>query len=79
MPGLRQSNLNRMSPAAKKAGLGDVIADLVAQVNALTTKHNALCAKLDTANVAGISNNNAAQVGVVATTILDLESRPTTT
>lgn len=78
MPGPRQSNVNRMNPAAKKAGLGDAVADLIAQVNALTTGHNALAAKLDLD--AGVTDTNyAALTGVASTTILSLEARPTTT
>lgn len=79
MAGQRQSNLNRMNLAAKRAGLGDALADAIDQINRLTVAHNALCAKLDAANVAGIGNNNVAQAGVLAAPVLTLENRPTTT
>lgn len=59
----RQSAVNKMAPAASKAKLGDAVADLIKQ-------HNALLAKLDTANVAGIGNNNVATFKVT-----DLETR----
>lgn len=83
--GTNQRKLNHSSPAASKAKLGDTVADLVAQVNALssqlaalTTKYNATQAKLDAANVAGMGTNNVATNGVpafTATTVKDLESR----
>lgn len=78
MPGQRQTNVNRMTPAAKKAGLGDAVAELIDQVNKLTVGHNAMAAKLDLD--AGVTDTNfAALTGVTATTILTLELRPTST
>jgi hypothetical protein len=71
----RQSAINKLSTATSRAKLGDVVADLVKQLNTLTTKYNALLAKMDTANVTGLSNNNAAQCGAPATPIVDMESR----
>lgn len=72
--GSKQEQVNKSSPAMSKAKVGDVVAELVAQVNALTAKHNALAAKLDAD--AGVTDTNyAALTGVTATTIKDLESR----
>ena len=62
--------LNRSMPAAKAAMLGQTLADLIDAVNSLTSsynalvaEHNALLAHLDSANVAGIGNANAATYG----------------
>lgn len=55
----RQSAINKMSTAASRAKLGDVIADLV-------TKHNALLAKLDAANLTGVGTNNVATLSVTS-------------
>ena len=44
-----KDELNRATPGARDARLGDVIDDLI-------TQHNALLAALDTANVAGGTN-----------------------
>lgn len=52
-----QDELNRCMPAAKHAQLGDVLNDLI-------TQHNALLAKLDTANLAGMGTNNVATLSV---------------
>jgi hypothetical protein len=69
-----KARLNRMSPAAHEAHLGDVIEDLITNYNALQashadllTKYAALLAHLDTANVAGIGNTNAATYGSTVT------------
>lgn len=59
----RQSAVNKMTTAASRAKLGDVIADLV-------TKHNALCAKLDAANLTGMGTTNVATFAVK-----DMETR----
>lgn len=73
-PGTNQDRLNRSSPSDAKAKTGDVLADLVAQVNALTTAHNALTAKLDAD--AGVTDTNYTSLtGVTAKTIVDLENR----
>jgi len=58
----RQSAVNKMTPAASKAKLGDVVADLVA-------KHNALLAKLDLD--AGVTDTNYKALHAVT----DMESR----
>jgi hypothetical protein len=72
--GSRQEKVNKSSPALSKAKLGDVVAELVAQVNALTTAHNAMAAKLDAD--AGVTDTNyTALTGVSATAIKDMESR----
>lgn len=78
MPGLKQTNLNRSHPAAKKAGLGDALADCITAINALQAKHNALLAKLD-ADVGVTDVNYLTTVGVSAVSVVDLESRLTTT
>jgi hypothetical protein len=52
-----KDELNRSMNAAARARLGDVIYDLINQ-------HNALLAHLDTANVTGIGNANAATYSV---------------
>lgn len=71
---LSQDHLNRMNPAAHGARLGDVQNDLITNYNllqasfaALQAKYGLLLAHLDTANVAGIGNGNAAAYGVPAT------------
>lgn len=58
--------LNRCMPAASHAQLGTLLQDLITNYNAMTTKYNALLAHLDTANVAGIGNTNAATYAAVA-------------
>ncbi|SAK98716.1 hypothetical protein AWB80_07575 [Caballeronia pedi] len=65
-----KERLNRMSPAAHDARLGDVIEDLITNYNKmqasfadLKTKYANLLAHLDTANVAGIGNTNASTYG----------------
>lgn len=55
--------LDHMAPATHYAQLGQTQLDIIASFNALL-------AKLDTANVAGIGNNNAATLG-----LLDLGKR----
>ena len=57
----------------KRAAVGSVLTDLITGLNllaakydAFVVKHNALMAHLDTANVAGISNTNAATYPAVA-------------
>ena len=72
--GTRQDILNKTSPGTYKAKLGDVVAELTAQVNALTTAHNALAAKLDAD--AGVTDTNyASTTGVTATSIVSMENR----
>ena len=54
-----QQELNtRAGPAFRDAHFGDLVYDLVNQVNALSAQFTALLAHLDTANVAGIGNAN---------------------
>lgn len=83
-PGTVQSQLNRDSPAALDARLGDVLAELItennrleAQVAALTTKFNAVLTKLDAD--AGVTDTNysslQAATAFTAVTTKDLESR----
>jgi hypothetical protein len=59
----RRYELNQMAPAAHDASLGDCLYDLLNAYNDLAGKYNALLAHLDTANVAGIGNANAATFG----------------
>lgn len=84
MPRTRQSKLNTMSPAAADAKLGNVVADLIARVNAadaqvaaLTTKFNAVLTKLDAD--AGVTDTNysatQAAAAYTASAVTDLESR----
>ncbi len=54
-----QDKLNTISPGAAEAQLGDRLAQLAANINALL-------AHLDAANVAGIGNTNGATFGVAA-------------
>lgn len=69
-----QSQLNRSSPSASDAKLGDLLAEVISELNALKTKHNALTAKLDAD--AGVTDTNYTSLtGVTTTTIKDLESR----
>lgn len=56
-------HLNRCMPAAHDVQLGQVLADLIGQ-------HNALLAHLDSANVAGVGNGN-----VAAYSVKDLDKR----
>lgn len=72
--GTRQKTLNTMTPAAQKAKLGDVIADLTAQLNALTTAHQALLAHLDAGAVAGLGTAHVANYSA-NTQVTSLEKR----
>lgn len=72
--GSKQEKVNKSSPALSKAKLGDVVAELVAQVNALTVASNARGTKLDAD--AGVTDTNyAALTSVPATPIKSLEAR----
>lgn len=72
--GSRQDIVNKTSPGTAKAKVGDVIADLTAQVNALTTAHNAMAAKLDADG--GVTDTNYVSLtGVMATAIVSMENR----
>lgn len=71
MPLNRQDILNRATPANKQAALGDVVADLIAANNALATKFNTLCAKLDTNH--GAATDHVSTLGGAAQVVtLDL-------
>ncbi len=72
-----QRQLNRCMPAAAKAKLGDVLIDVVKQVNSLTVAVNATLAKLDAAGatVTGLGTNYVSTLAVPATPLLDIESR----
>lgn len=70
-PGSKQEKVNKSSPAANKAKLGDAVAELIAQVNILTAAHNTMVAKMNAD--AGITDTNYATVA--ATPIASLESR----
>lgn len=72
--GTRQDALNRMNRAASNAKLGDTVEDLRVQLNTLSTKFNALLAKLDAD--AGVTDTNyAATQAVPATAIESMETR----
>lgn len=73
-PGTNQEKINKASPANAKAKLGDVVAELVAQVNTLTTSYNALLAKMD-ADVGVTDTNYTSTRAVPATAIKGLETR----
>lgn len=49
---------------------------LVTEHHSLLLEHNALLAHLDTANVAGIGNGNAAAYGVAATVVASTATAP---
>jgi len=62
-----KDRLNRMSPAAQRASLGDVLYDTINLANALRAAHNGLVAKLDLD--AGVTDTNYTSLwGVGATT-----------
>lgn len=68
------NRLNGCMPIANEVQLGQVLEDLIVNYNALqasyaglVTKYELLLAHLDTANVAGIGNANAATYGVPVT------------
>lgn len=73
MPLNRQATLNRADPASSQAKLGDVIADLIAANNALATKFNAVCAKLDADG--GVTDTNYVALQGGAVQVVSLESR----
>jgi hypothetical protein len=72
-----QSSLNRCNPAAADAKLGDVLAELIAQVNRNTASIVGIAAKLDAD--AGVTDTNYTALWVTApgqnVTLKDLESR----
>lgn len=70
-PGSRQEKVNKASPALSKAKLGDLVAELTAQVNILTAAYNVLVAKLNAD--AGVTDVNYA--AVAATPIKSMEQR----
>jgi len=72
-----QDQLNRAQPIFKHVGLGDILNDLITQLNAVTAKYNALLAHVDTANVAGIGNTNVATYGVSGPAALTALSKRT--
>lgn len=59
--------INTMTPGASMAGLGSLIRSLYDRLQQQETQYNALLAHLDTANVAGIGNANAATFGIATT------------
>lgn len=67
--------LNHASPANADAQLGTTLEELIAGYNDLAAKYSALLAKLDTANVAGVGNNNAATLGPAKPTLRALGAR----
>lgn len=81
---VKEDQLNRMAPAARDAALGDVIVDLMAQVNALVTdvnnlrtRHNAAMVKLDADAGVTDTNYNALQAApaITAQPVGDLSTR----
>jgi hypothetical protein len=78
------SELNRMTPAARDAHLGQVVEDLLTNYNALQatfatlqSKYALLLAHLDTANVTGIGAANASTYGVTATSAVQIKTLST--
>ncbi len=63
-------NLDMSMPAASDVALGTFIYDILADVTALATAYEALLAKLDTADLAGVGNNNVATLSVTTTATL---------
>lgn len=74
MSTLRQTQLNKTTPTAAKVKLGDVLADLISQVNILNAAVRAITTKLDAD--AGVTDTNyTATVAPAANTIVGLETR----
>jgi hypothetical protein len=69
-----QTILNRITLGTAKAKLGDVIYDLINGTNTQAEQWNAFLAKVDTADLAGLGNNNVATFKVT-TPILTPEQR----
>jgi len=63
-----QQKLNKSTPAAAEAGLGDILNDLITAVNALQTDHNTLVTKLNAD--AGVTDANYAATTASAVTPL---------
>lgn len=63
-----QQKLNRMTPAATEAGLGDILNDLITAVNLGISDHNTLIAKLNLD--AGVTDTNYAVSGAAVVTVL---------
>lgn len=70
-PGSKQEKVNKAMPINAKVKMGDVIAELIAQVNILTAAHNVLVAKLNLD--AGVTDVNYATVA--STPIVSIEAR----
>jgi hypothetical protein len=70
-----QRELNRCMPAAEHVQLGDVLNDLISQVNALTAKFAAFLTHVDSGNVTGIGNGNAAAYGASPAQLTTLSAR----
>jgi hypothetical protein len=68
-----QDILNRMTPGAYHAKVGDQVYDLTNGHNDLLAAYKRLLAKLDTANIAG--GGNAAAAGPVLAPVLLPEAR----
>jgi hypothetical protein len=77
MPTTRQNALNKSMPAAARAKMGDVLAELIKQVNLLTASVVGIAAKLDAD--AGVTDTNYTSLWVTTpglnVTLKDLESR----
>lgn len=72
--GSAQDQLNRCMPAAADVKLGNLLAELIARNNALTSAFNAVLAKLD--DDAGVTDTNyEATHAVSAAAIKGLEER----
>lgn len=74
-PWTPQQKINRMTPAAADVGLGDTVEEIITKFNALQASFQSLLAHLDTANVTGIGNQNAANYGNSLVAVTDLNSK----
>ncbi|HEY0205762.1 MAG TPA: hypothetical protein VGC15_16585 [Acetobacteraceae bacterium] len=70
-----EKRVNHASPAHESAKVGTVIVELLAAYNDLSAKYRALLLHLDTANVGGIGNGNAAAYALVTPTLRALGDR----
>jgi hypothetical protein len=58
-----KSHLDKISPGSFDAELGTWLYEISAQLTDLQAKHNALLARLDSANLAGMGTTNVAAFG----------------
>jgi len=68
-------HIDKAMPALDDAKLGTWMYEISAQLSDVTAKHNALLARLDAANLAGVGNTNVATFASTLTNTLP-ENRP---